>query len=532
MQNSLTPTLRRPLNSSLPDRNRPSPLRVLLVSWLLFGCIGTLWSFASPLMSIPDEPAHAIKAAAVARGQFSGASTGVQGERLTVNVPGYVAGLDAYKCFAHHPYLTPACAPPINASDRGPVPAQTSAGNYNPVYYAIVGLGSRGLSGEPALYAMRLISAWLVAFFLGAIMSAASSLRHYHRPVIASAIALTPAVFFLSGSVNPNGLEIAAAGAVFMSLCAIFERTAAGMPGSRLLFVSAALSGSLLAHTRPLSLLWLAIAAVSAILCFGIKAFIRTLAVRGFQLAVLAVGLSSVFALWWVLSAKSFDSLLAGAPLPAEEAAVAMLDKTVYFMVEYVGVLGWIDTLPPPAAVYAWVLGFGAMLFLAFTARPVRGRWVMALLTLTVIVVPLALQASSSEKLGWIWQGRYTLAMVVTLILAAGVTTRFRRFRVTPWTKSMVRWGLVLGALAHVYVFMEGLRRYTIGVMDHVNWTEMFQPEWQPPGTWQLLAVAYLVLLAVSGTLLYRLLTAAPAWRSRLATPATTARPAVHTHSA
>jgi hypothetical protein len=66
--------------------------------------------------------------------------------------------------------------------------------------------------------------------------------------------------------------------------------------------------------------------------------------------------------------------------------------------------------------------------------------------------------------------------------------------------------------------------------MDHVNWTEMFQPEWQPPGTWQVLAVAYLVLLAVSGTLLYRLLTA-PGWQARLAAPAPAARPAEHSHN-
>jgi Predicted membrane protein (DUF2142) len=504
--------LNRPskLDRSKVPRRTPLP-KVLLVSWLLFGCIGSLWSFASPLMSVPDEPAHTIKAAAVARGQFSGASSGVQGAQLEVNVPGYIARLHDYKCFAQNSSITPACTPPIDARDRGWIPATTSAGNYNPVYYGIVGLGSRGLSGEPALYAMRLISTWLVAFFLGAIMAAATSLRRYHRPVIACAIALTPAVFFLSGSINPNGLEIATAGAVFMSLCAIFEQTAARMPINRLLLIIAALSGSLLAHTRPLSLLWLAIAVVSAILCFRFKTFIQTLAVRGFQLSGLAVGLSSLFALWWVLSAKSFDSLLAGAPVPAEEAAVAMLDKTVFFMVEYVGVLGWIDTLPPPAALYTWVFGFGAMLFLAYTARPVRGRWVMALLTLTVIIVPTALQASSSEKLGWIWQGRYTLAMVVTLILAAGIATRFRPFRITPWTKSMVRWGLVLGALAHSYVFLEGLRRYTIGIQAHVNWTEMFEPVWQPPGTWQVLAAVYILLLATCGTFLYRLLTASPA---------------------
>lgn len=507
MHKTTSPLLRPSLRSIPTDGRPPSPLRVLLIAWLLFGCIGSLWSFASPLMSIPDEPAHTIKAAAVARGQFSGISTGIQGDQLAVNVPGYIAQLNEYKCFAHQSNVTPACAKPIDATDRGWTVAKTSAGNYNPVYYGIVGIGSRGLSGEAAIYAMRLISAWLVAFFLAAIFCAASSLRRFHRPVIAAAVALTPAVFFLTGSINPNGLEIAAAGAVFMGLCAIFERTAGRMPPGRLLLVIVALAGGLLAHTRPLSLLWLFIAALSAVLCFGIGNLIRTLATRGFQLALLVVALSSSFALWWVVSAKSFDSLLAGAPIPAEVAAVAMLDKTVAFMVEYVGVLGWIDTLPPPAALYTWVLGYGALLLLAFTARPVKGRWVMALLALTVVFVPLALQAGSSEKLGWIWQGRYTLAMVVTLILAAGISTRFRPYRVTPWTKSLVRWGLVLGALAHAYVFLEGLRRYTIGIQAHTNWTEMFQPLWQPPGTWQVLALAYILLLAVCGACLYRLLT-------------------------
>src|SRR4029453_561414 len=208
-----------------------------------------------------------------------------------------------------------------------------------------------------------------------------------------------------------------------------FEQSASKVRISTLLMVLFAISGALLAHTRPLSLLWLAIAGIGAALCYGAPTFFRTLTHRGFQISLVIVGLSSVFALWWVLSAKSFDSLLTGAPVPAGEAAVAMLDKTVFFMVEYVGVLGWIDTLPPAAALYPWVLGFGALLLLAFTARPVRGRWVMALLTLTVIVVPTALQAGSSEKLGWIWQGRYALAMVVTLIVAAGVVVRFRPYK-------------------------------------------------------------------------------------------------------
>lgn len=529
MQDLKRPSLLPVRKTLTGDGQRPSPLRVFLTAWLLFGCLGSVWSFASPLMSAPDEPAHTIKAAAVVRGQLDGTSSGVQGETLTVNVPGYIAHLGEQTCFALNSSVTADCAGTIDATDRGWTTAKTSAGNYNPVYYAIVGLGSRGLSGEAALYTMRLLNAWLVAFFFAAIFAAAASLRHYRRPVIASAIALTPAALFLSGSINPNGLEIAASGAVFMGLCAIFERTAGNAPIGRLLLISTTLAGSLLAHTRPLSLLWLAVAAVAAVLCFGLRTFIKTLAIRGFQLAVLFVGLSSSFALWWVLSAKSFDSLLAGSPpVPADEAAVTMLDRVVPAMTEYVGVLGWMDTRPPTAAVYAWVLAFGAMLFLAFTARPVKGRWVMALLAGIVVGLPVALQASSSETLGWIWQGRYILAMVVTLILAAGVTTRFRRLRITPWTKSMIRWGLVLGVLAHFYVFMEGLRRYTVGILgQRVNWTEMFEPMWQPPGTWQLLASAYLLLLAIGAACLYRLLTSQKPRKKRIP-----AAPGVHRETA
>ncbi|MET1088087.1 MAG: DUF2142 domain-containing protein [Arthrobacter sp.] len=507
MHTSTSPSLLPKSNPVRTPKSRPAPLRVLLIAWVLFGCIGSIWSFASPLMSVPDEPAHAIKAAAVARGQFFGNSTGVQGEPLTVNVPGYIAHLNEYSCFAQHSNITPACSKPIDAAERSSIPAKTSAGNYNPIYYGIVGMGSRGLSGETAVYAMRLISTWLAAFFLAAVFCAASTLRRFHRPVIAAAIALTPAVFFLTGSINPNALEISATAAVFMSLCAILEQTASKVPISRLLLVVFTLAGTLLAHTRPLSLLWLAIAVIAAALCYGFGTLLRTVATRRFQVSVLIVGLSSLFALWWVVTAKSFDSLLAGAPMPADVAVVAMLDKTVFFMVEYVGVLGWIDTLPPAAALYTWVLGFGAMLLLAYTARPVRGRWVMALLTVIVIAVPTALQAGSSEKLGWIWQGRYALAMVVTLILAAGITTRFRPFKVTPWTKSLIRWGLVLGALAHTYVFLEGLRRYTVGIQNHVNWTEMFEPLWQPPFSWQGLTVAYMVVLTVAAVCLFRLLT-------------------------
>ncbi|MBT2566547.1 DUF2142 domain-containing protein [Arthrobacter sp. ISL-85] len=462
-------------------------------------------------MSAPDEPAHTIKAASVARGQYGGTSSGVQGELLAVEVPKYIAEVGSYNCYATHPEITANCNKPTNTADRSPVKATTSAGNYNPVYYAIVGLGSRGLAGEPALYAMRIISAWLTSFFLAAFFYAASCMRKSRFMLIASAVSMTPAVLFLSGAVNPNALEIATTGAFYMGLCVMLENAAKSQT-SWLTTAIVTTSGILLANTRPLSLLWLALAVVAAMIGQSRFALLALAKTKTFQLSVFLVSASCVFALWWTLAAHSLDSLFAVTPpLPADEAAILMLDRTVGYMREYVGVLGSLDTAPPVAVVDAWVLGFGWLLLLAFTTRPVKLRWPVAMVTVAVLAIPPLLQAASSETVGWIWQGRYALALIILLILVSGRAVRFRPFSTSPWSASLVRWSLVLGVLAHVYLLLQGLRRYTVGIHgDHINWTEMFEPQWQPPSSWQGLTVAYIIVLSVAGLCLYRLLITKP----------------------
>ncbi len=504
---------RSPLNQVLPigepsgqRLDRPSPTRVLLIAWVLIGLLGSVWCFASPLMSVPDEPAHTVKAAAVARGQFSGNSTGVQGERLTVTVPGYIAKVDSI-CFAHRSEVTADCAAPIDSADRGPTAAQTSAGNYNPVYYAIVGVASRGLSGETALYGMRLISTWLSAFFLATVFSAAVTLRRFVMPSLAAAVAITPAVLFLSASINPNALEISAAASVFMCLCSLLERSRR-LETAHAEMWYLAVAGALLANTRPVSLLWLAVVVIAAVLAYNLKAFVRLLRHRPAWAPMGLLVLGTAFALGWVLNANSLESLLPGTPIPSDVAAVTMADRTFHYVPEYVGILGWLDTPAPPAVVYTWVLAMGVVLMAGMTSRPIRGRWSVALLAVVVLFAPVALQAASSETVGWIWQGRYVLAVVAPLLLACGVAARFAPLRMTPRTTSIIRWSLIALALSHTYLLLEGLRRYTVGSAEgRVNWTEMFDPAWQPPFTWQGLTLAYVAILALSGFCLYRLVT-------------------------
>lgn len=484
-------------------------------AFVILGLLATIWCLATPMMALPDEPSHTIKAAAVARGEFSGGSTGVQGALLQVQVPRYIAEIDAQRCPAFKVAETPACAPEVSL-DRSLVTAGTSAGNYNPVYYAFVGLPSRVMGGEAAIYAMRIISGLINAAVLASVFAAASALRRPRIPLIAVAVAVTPNVLFLAGGINPNALEITTASAVFMHLCVILEN-AERLRSIRWNIVALTVAASLLANTRPLSLLWLFLAVAAATAAFGVRRFTLVLKDKFVWVGAGVVALSCAFALYWLLTASTFDSLLASpTAIEPDQAFAAMLDRTFFYVAQYVGVLGWLDTYAPAAVQMTWVLAFGLLLLVGMTSRPVRGRWGLAILVPLVIVLPAWLQASQIQNLGWIWQGRYLMALVVVLLLAAGVAARFMPFRITPWKKSLVRWSLVLMGLAHVYFMLFGLRRYTVGLIDRTNWTEMFEPKWQPPLTWQGLSLAYMVVLAVGGYLFYRSLVGSPAGLRRV----------------
>lgn len=470
----------------------------------VLGLLTVLWSFASPLMSVPDESAHAIRAASVAQGQLLGDSSGQQSEQSVVTVPGYIADLRAQECYAHDAAAPAACAPGVDAGDTQLRQAETSAGNYNPVYYLFVGLPTLLLSGAPAIYGMRILSGLIGVAFLASALQAAGRLGKPKWPLAAGYVAITPMVLFLNASINPNALEIAAAAAFFMNTCVAFEKYRT-LSDVKINIIMVAVSGAALANTRPVSLLWLALAAAAVVLAYGFRPLLPILRDRLSQAMIVLLGLSCAFSLAWLVIADSFKSLL-GDPvdLAPDTAAAIMFDRTFDYVSGYVGVMGWLDT-PLPAGVYMfWHLLMGAVLLAGLSARPVRGRFGVYLLVVAVLVVPPVMQAQVIQSLGWIWQGRYLLALVVMLLLACGVAFRFHSFPSSPWARGAAKWLLGGAVAAHGFAFVYTLRRYTVGIQDTVRWNEMFHPAWQPPFTWQLLTVAYFLVLLVGAVLVYR----------------------------
>ena len=155
--------------------------------------------------------------------------------------------------------VTADCSPGLNAAERQPTTTGTSAGNYNPLYYLAVGLPSRVLSGEPAIYAMRIVSGLLCSLFLAATLFATTQFANRRWPVVAAGVAVTPMVLYLAGAINPNALEIVTTSAVFVNLCLVLENVR-DLSRFRFNIVVVGVSAAVLANTRALSLLWLALA--------------------------------------------------------------------------------------------------------------------------------------------------------------------------------------------------------------------------------------------------------------------------------
>lgn len=86
------------------------------------------------------------------------------------------------------------------------VEGRTSAGNYNPVYYALTGLPSLATSGSAAVYGMRLVNSLLSCVFLALAFAALSQMRQRKWAMVATVVSVTPVVLFLNGAVNPNAL--------------------------------------------------------------------------------------------------------------------------------------------------------------------------------------------------------------------------------------------------------------------------------------------------------------------------------------
>lgn len=475
-----------------------------LVGLLLFALLA-MWSVSMPLMAAPDEPSHVIKAAAVVRGQLGGElgeapdDTSEPGAPTWVQVPSDLADLEDYPdCFRFEAEDSAACTEPLAARDPGLTEAGTYAGQYPPLYYVLVGWTSIPLSGEAAVYAMRLVSAALCAFFLTWGIRRLVQLEP-RRAIWGVAVALTPMVLFISGSVNPNALEIASAFSFWAACLALARRRSdadVSLAPPTSWFVQAVVSGAVLINLRTSGPLWALVALVVAVVAArpgAVAALARVPAARWSALAAVLAGGAAV---GWILTHSEIVTTSGLFPEYADPKLVVavMLLSTPPFVEQMIGNFGWLDTGAPYSAVLVWYAVACALVLLAFVERGARRpRAAMVLLLLAVLLVPVVLSIPTAEAAGIIWQGRYTLPIAVGLPLLASLLMTSLRGDAARLVDRLVVLTIGLVAVGHVASFYWGVRRYADG-MDG-RWATL-SPEWAPPLGFLPAVALYALLVA------------------------------------
>ena len=479
--------------------------RVFWIGFAFAALMSVLWALASPIFSVPDENAHVLKAVAQVRGQFFGESA--EGRKHpVVDLPEGYDYNDGMMCHVDEPQHSADCG--IEFGDgTGQSVGETWVSSYNPIYYAMVGWPSL-LTDDAvlAVYAMRVLSALLCSVLLGWAFQLAVAGRRTRWMPLGAAFLVLPMVVYLAGSVNPNGVEIAAGAALWLGGLRLLESHAdGGVPASRprwYLWLVVTVAAVLLANARAIGPLWVLVIAVACAAVVGWRAAGRMFATRGSYPWIGAIAAASVFSFAWTLAtggvagqAGESDAVLVGvSPIVG---FLAMLRRTGQWAQHSLGDFGWLDT-PLPPEMYALVLvPLSLFVLLAVTGTDRRGLLVNVGAAVLVVLVPAIVQGLQISRTGLIWQGRYGLVLFLAIPLAAAWALSRPAGHRLAFLSQRITWvGAAMLAVYSAFAYGWVLRRFTEGIPDPQT-GDTSGTTWQPPiGEIPLIVVHTVVVLA------------------------------------
>ncbi len=472
--------------------------RVWWVSLAIFGLLGGIWALSSPLMSVPDEPAHAIRAVAVWHGELVGHEVGGDGltdVQVQDRVPDAYAQLHAEPaCYKGQPWVPASCAPSVGTGTTATA-VFSPAGWYPPLYYIAVGWPGRLLSPYRALYAMRLCSVAIGAALLASAMASAFRLARSKFVVVGVALAATPTALFLIGSINPNGFEIAAGIATWVTVLDLLTRR--GPPSPRLIVRVTVVSACMLL-ARPLSPFFWAVIVLSVLAMAATRARLSVL-LGDTQARIAAGGLAIVglFSGVWFLATSG----LAAVGLPqttVAEAAGHSFRHIPTLLQQMVGVFGWLDTPTPETLSRVWIGAILVVGLVGLVVASMRRRVVLLAVGVVVLAIPVVIEATGVHSYGYFWQGRYSLPLIAGLpVLASWMvadSTRIGR----PLRASMaVVIGVGVGVeqfIAHGTGFSRYVRGGPTGFVSYIH-----GGAWRPTVPVVVLLIGALVSFGVYG---------------------------------
>jgi len=467
--------------------------------WLAFGyaLLVLAWVFAEAPGAGPDEPANYIKAIAVGHGELLGRPGPLPYEEALafgLTAPRYEWANSTTRWVSISPGLAPVgfgCNAFKAAESAGCVLRQgprptgaeqpTYVGTYEPFAYLLPGLLARFAdTAAAAMLVMRLTIALIcIALLIGAIWLLTNGARG-GVPLIGLLVAVTPAFVWLMSIVNASGPEVCAGLCFFAGLLRLARPSEVG----RAVWIALGASGLVLSVSRPLGVIWLAIDLGLIVLIANPvdlwQRFRRGLPISGAMATV--VGAAALTGVAWELAIDPHHHTTFAEVVNSLSFSLIRLPGN---LAEGIGVFGWLETSMPAAAYWLWLSCLAGLILGAWLVGTPRQRRILVLLAILTVVVTLAVGAAILGPTGFVVQGRYVMALAVTLPLYAGEVIYLSWIRLP-----RVRWRYLLGGLGLLMAALQftgwlvNAHRQAVGSSGLL--TFWLRSDWAPPLGWEL----------------------------------------------
>lgn len=393
---------------------------LLVLSGVLL--IELAWSLVVPPFRGLDEHDHAYRADSVASGAWrpDGRPAENGGGGL---VPVRSTVVEAAKPVCEYlPYPGPDnCRAVATTSDPDRVLVASSAFNYNPVFYGVVGSAALPFDGVTALLAMRAAAGLICAVLIA--LAFLLCRVHFAGPWMAAgmAIVLTPTTTYSLMVAAPNGLELAAAVLAWVALLAIANKIRGSDYVPVHLFALAVMGLATIATLRSIGPLWVTvIVLITAVHVPAQKLRSAVVSRPGAYLVSTGVVVTACLGgIGWTLTSGTNDPGDGGGG-GSDAPWSKLFGFLIVWVMQIVGVFPTRNEFAP-VMVYVLALAAGGLLVLVgvrYAAR--RLRLAMALVLLGSICIPAGLTLITYEELGYVWQGRYGWPLSMGLPLVAG----------------------------------------------------------------------------------------------------------------
>lgn len=462
--------------------------------WLLaiFGAftivLGLSFALVQPPYGLSDEPAHAIKALATADGQLSGPKTVGQFGYSAVEfeVPLAYTSIWHFTCYSGDVNQTPECAPPF-PSDQNRTISTSTAGEYPPPYYAIVGGWGWISPGETGLFLMRIFTVLICSLFLTMsgylFVVSGNSAR-----LVALLVCATPTVFSFSGAVNPFSPEITASILYWTSGIFLLKSE---MDKRRVVIPFFYIGAVSFGVIRPASFLWILISMSVIVLATVNIQSLKSSSKRKrdfihFLIAnFVAISLSTS----WYLFGMSTRSLGAGSPAGGEfmDNVLISARRTPAYLRQIFGFFGW-TTFYAPLVVLLFFLLAVFLLYLVNHKHSLREVIALTSLFLFLFLGPAILEGARAANSGWGFQGRYLMPVAVGIPILLTLTGGHRSIN----SKLLVAASLLIVS-GHVIALSFVTKRFTEGLDGPFFWPT--QIDWSGLGGPIAIQVTFLMAL-------------------------------------